>query len=121
MYVIYSIYFRYIYIPRESIPLSISGYVYTVQDIAFRSDLKKYLSFRNAIFRGIIATERCCFSQPLKVVQLFQLRLSASKAESRIRARKALWESQKKSLIFSDSQQAFRARIRLFRFDRGQS
>jgi hypothetical protein len=50
-----------VYIPRESIPLSISGYVYTVQDIAFHSDLKKHLSFRNAIFRGIIAMERCCF------------------------------------------------------------
>jgi hypothetical protein len=32
---IYSIYFRYIYIPRESIPLSISGYVYTEPNIAF--------------------------------------------------------------------------------------
>ena len=38
--------------------------------IAFRSDVKKHLSvpFRNAIFRGIIATERCCFAQLLKVV-----------------------------------------------------
>jgi hypothetical protein len=32
--------------------------------------VKKHLSvpFRNAIFRGIIATERCCFAQLLKVV-----------------------------------------------------
>jgi hypothetical protein len=35
-----------------------------------RSDVKKHLSvpFRNAIFRGIIATEGCCFAQLLKVV-----------------------------------------------------
>jgi hypothetical protein len=37
--------------------------------------------FSNAFLWGIIATERCCFPQSLKVVQLFQLRLSASKAE----------------------------------------
>ena len=45
------------------------GCVYTVP-IAFRSDVKKQLSvpFRNAVFRGIIATERCCFAQLLKVV-----------------------------------------------------
>jgi hypothetical protein len=38
--------------------------------IAFRSDVKKHLSvpFRNAIFGGIIATERCCFAQHLKIV-----------------------------------------------------
>jgi hypothetical protein len=47
--------------------------------------------FRNAIFRGIIATERCCF--PLKVVQLFQLRLSASKAEKSNTSAKGCWES----------------------------
>jgi hypothetical protein len=46
--------------------------------------------FRNAIFRGIIATERCCF--PLKVVQLFQL--------SRIRARKAAGNRYENSLTF---------------------
>ena len=39
---------------------------------AFRGDVKKHLSvpFRNAIFRGIIATERCCFAQLLKVVYI---------------------------------------------------
>jgi hypothetical protein len=38
--------------------------------IAFRSDVKKHLSIPlgNAIFRGIIATERCCFARLLKVV-----------------------------------------------------
>ena len=38
---------------------------------SFPRDVKKHLSvpFRNAIFRGIVATERCCFSQLLKVVQ----------------------------------------------------
>jgi hypothetical protein len=46
-------------------------------------------------------------------IQLFQLRLFPRKAESRIRARKI-------HSFFSDSQQAFRARIRLFRFARGQ-
>jgi hypothetical protein len=37
---------------------------------AFRKDMKKHLSvlFRNAIVRRIIATERCCFAQLLKVV-----------------------------------------------------
>ena len=42
----------------------------TLYQIAFRSDVKKHLSvpFRNAIFRGIIAKERCCFAQLLKVV-----------------------------------------------------
>jgi hypothetical protein len=41
----------------------------TLYQIAFRSDVKKHLSvpFRNAIFRGIIAT-RCCFAQLLKDV-----------------------------------------------------
>jgi hypothetical protein len=44
--------------------------VFTLYPIAVRSDVKKHLSvpFRNAIFRGIIATERCCFAQLLKVV-----------------------------------------------------
>jgi hypothetical protein len=43
---------------------------FTLYRITFRSDVKKQLSvpFRNAIFRGIIATERCCFAQLLKVV-----------------------------------------------------
>jgi hypothetical protein len=42
----------------------------TLYQIAFLSDVKKQLSvpFRNAIFRGIIARERCCFPQLLKVV-----------------------------------------------------
>jgi hypothetical protein len=42
----------------------------TLYWIAFRNDVKKHLSvpFRNAIFRGIIATERCCFAQLLKAV-----------------------------------------------------
>ena len=44
--------------------------MFTLYQIAFRIDVKKHLSipFRNAIFRGIIATERCCFPQLLKVV-----------------------------------------------------
>jgi hypothetical protein len=47
-----------------------SHYVYTVYQIDFRSDVRKHLSvpFRNVIFRGIIAKERCCFAQLLKVV-----------------------------------------------------
>ena len=38
--------------------------------IAFLSDVKKHVSvpFMNANFRRIIATERCCFAQLLKVV-----------------------------------------------------
>jgi hypothetical protein len=38
--------------------------------VTFRSEVKKHLSvpFRNAIFRGIIAMERCRFAQLLKVV-----------------------------------------------------
>jgi hypothetical protein len=38
--------------------------------VALRSDVRKHLSvpFGNAIFTGIIATERCCFVQLLKVV-----------------------------------------------------
>jgi hypothetical protein len=38
---------------------------------ASRCDVKKNtycIPFRNAIFRGIIPTERCCFVQLLKVV-----------------------------------------------------
>jgi hypothetical protein len=54
--------------------------------------------FRNAIFRGIIATERCCF--PLKVVQLFQIRLSASKAEKSNTSAKGCWESLWKFINF---------------------
>jgi hypothetical protein len=44
--------------------------VYTVPDSFPYNDVKKHLSapFRNAIFREIIATERCCFAQLLKVV-----------------------------------------------------
>jgi hypothetical protein len=43
---------------------------FPLYQIAFLSDVKKHLSvpFRNAIFRGIIARERCCFHQLLKVV-----------------------------------------------------
>jgi hypothetical protein len=43
---------------------------FTMYRITFRSDVKKHLSvpFRNAIFIGIIATERGCFAQLLKVV-----------------------------------------------------
>jgi hypothetical protein len=54
-------------------------------------------------------------------IQLFQLRLSLSKAEKSNTSAKDCWESLKYSLIFSDShEQAFHARIRLFRFARGQ-
>jgi hypothetical protein len=44
--------------------------VFILYQIAVRSDVKKHLSvpFRNSIFRGIIATERCCFAQLLEVV-----------------------------------------------------
>ena len=50
--------------------LWMADYVYTLYRIASRSDVKTHLSvpFSNAIFRGIIATERCCFAQLLKVV-----------------------------------------------------
>ena len=49
--------------------LWMADYVYTLHRIASRRDVKKHLSvpFSNAIFRGIIATERCCFAQLLKV------------------------------------------------------
>jgi hypothetical protein len=47
--------------------------------------------------RMVLARE--CFF-PYSAIQLFQLRLSPSKAKSRIRARKACWESLKNSLIF---------------------
>jgi hypothetical protein len=45
------------------------GLVYTVPDsFPWRREENLSVRFRNAIFRGIIATERCCFAQLLKVV-----------------------------------------------------
>ena len=46
------------------------AYAIRLHCTAFRNDAKKHPSvpFRNAIFRGIIATETCCFAQLLKVV-----------------------------------------------------
>jgi hypothetical protein len=43
---------------------------FTLHRIAFHSDVKKHISVasRNAIFRGIIAKERCCFALLLKIV-----------------------------------------------------
>ena len=52
-------------------------------------------------------------------IQLFQFRLSPSKWKSRIRARKACWESLKNSWICQRFPAAFRTRIRLFRFAGG--
>jgi hypothetical protein len=55
---------------QKRIPSILSEAMLTLSRMAFRGDVKKHLSvpFRNAIFRGIIATERCCFAQLLKVV-----------------------------------------------------
>jgi hypothetical protein len=49
-----------------------AGYEFTLYGITFRSHVKKSISvpIKNAIFRGIIATERCCFAQLLKVVYI---------------------------------------------------
>jgi hypothetical protein len=49
-----------------------SGYEFTLYGITFRSHVKKPISvpIKNAIFRGIIATERRCFAQLLKVVYI---------------------------------------------------
>jgi hypothetical protein len=53
-------------------------------------------------------------------MQLFQLRLSRAKRKSRIRARKAAGNRYENPLICKGFPTAFRARIRLFRFARGQ-
>jgi hypothetical protein len=53
-------------------------------------------------------------------IQLFQSRLSPSKAEKSNTRAEGLLGIAKKSEFFSDSQQAFRACIRFSRFTRGQ-
>jgi hypothetical protein len=50
------------------------GYVYTIPDSFPYSDVKntyRSVPFRYAIFRGIIATERCCFADSLSFWKLY--------------------------------------------------